>query len=189
MVFASGDVIGFTASTWLGRLINLATLGSPWAGLTHVGVVVASPSGELVLFESTTLCDMPCLFQRRRVDGVQAHWLRQRIVAYPGKVWHYLIAKAPDGFERYTLYDWCRSRIGTPYDVTGALHARGLCCGWLIHRLLPENLQSMFCSEFVPAALREIGRFDTLNASAWSPNALCRELVRRGTHLPARRIK
>jgi len=53
----------------------------------------------------------------------------------------------------------------------------------------PEDLSKLFCSEWVAACLRIVGRLDTPNASAWSPNGLVRHLVREGICGQARRIK
>jgi len=190
--YQPGDVLGFSSRSCLGIWINLGTFGVPLVGLSHVGVVIAHPeTGELVLCESTTLAPWKCCIRGQRTSGVQCQRIDRRVERYQGTVWRYPLAipLITDQSERLTSY--CVHSLGTRYDMDGAFRARVLGFGWL-HRLLfgrDEDLTSLFCSEFVAAALRSIGQFRTSSASNWNPNKLTRELRRRAVCLKPERLK
>lgn len=187
--FEPGDLIGFSSCSALGVGINLATLGVPFYGLSHVGIIAPSPTldGRLMLFESTMLAEKPCEIQGKRVEGVQAHRPAERMASYRGKLWHYPL--------RWTLPDHLASRLGmacegwlgTSYDAIGAFRSRAVGFGWLERRLRKEDLTSIFCSEFVAAAWTHVGLMQSDNASAWNPNRLARFAVRQRITLPRRR--
>lgn len=195
-----GDVLGFSHGGMLGVTINLATLGVPFWGLSHVGIVTRQGDGKLlyneqsaaciellVVCESTVLAFHPCLATNRDVAGVQIQPLCRRLWSYQGKVWSYRLRRPLTAQSEEKLMQFCHSHLGKSYDAVGAFRARGAGFGWLEKRLRSEDLSSVFCSEFAAAALRHVGVFDTDNASRWNPNALCRALVRRGVvHVPVR---
>ena len=56
----AGDVIGFSGNSWISGLINIGTYGIPFWGISHVGIMAHAADGRLLIFESTTLEDMPC---------------------------------------------------------------------------------------------------------------------------------
>jgi hypothetical protein len=179
-----GDILAFSSPTALGRAIQIATLGR----YNHVGIVGTAPHcvGPL-LFESTADATEPCAIRGVRVMGVQVHPAleRIRIATDAGQKVYRLSLCRPVTSDRYDeefeLRSFLRSRLGTPYDFTGALRARTLGFGW-VRWLLPsrEATGDLFCAELVAMALRVVRRFNTRNCSAWSPSALVRALVRRG---------
>lgn len=184
-----GDGIGFAECSATGAAVRVCTCGLICCGgLSHVGFVVRWPGfRRLLLCESTTLCDEPCVAQGRRVEGVQLHHLRQRIIGYRGKVWHYPLAELLWPLESARLTRFCREHLGTRYDWSGAAAARHMpLARWFRRR---EDLSRLYCSEWWAASLREAGRLDTQNASAWSPSGLARHLVRTGTVTRPRRLK
>ena len=187
-----GDFVGFSSHDSLGWLINLGTFGCPLRGLSHCGIVASHPDyDDPLLFESTTQCVLPCLFGGRAVDGVQAHRCVSRIGEYHGAVWLYRLDRPLSGWQEGKLGRFCIDHLGTGYDAIGAFRSRGAGFGWL-ERLLcrrPEDLHALFCSEFCAAALRECERFNTRDASKFSPNRLGRTLVGRGIHLKPVRIR
>lgn len=184
----AGDVLGFSACDCLGVGINLATWGLPGVGLSHVAICADHPdTGDLVLFESTSLYPVPCAIRGVVVSGLQCHAIRPRVATYRGKVWAYQLRKPLDVRQSNRLTAYCLRHLGTAYDAIGAFRSRQAGFGWLERRLRPEDLTSIFCSEFVAAAHRHVDVFQTANASAWNPNRYCRELQARGlVHEPER---
>lgn len=181
-----GDVIGFAGCDWLSCAIQVCTLGLPGVSLSHVGIAVEWVGFRRpLLCEATTQCAAPCAVLQRRLDGVQCQHLRGRVLRYPGRVYHYPLAKRLNWVEAFNLYHCCADHLGKSYDAFGALAARDTLYAAL-HRA-PEDLVSFFCSELVAVGLRSTGRFPVINASSLSPNRLTRHLVRRGiVHKPVR---
>src|SRR5689334_3757390 len=87
--FRCGDVIGFSGRDVISRAIKLATVppwywfSAHWKCVSHVGICVHYKD-MIVLVESTTLDDEPCLITGKKIKGVQAHTPRERIAYYPG---------------------------------------------------------------------------------------------------------
>lgn len=184
----AGDIIGFSGDSWLSASINLATYGLPWWSLSHVGIV-ADYDGELLLFESTTLNDVPCVIQGRPFRGTQAQRPIARIGGYKGKVWHYSLYRPLYPDEDMRLTKLLVSTVGTPYDEIGALRAGGIGWSWIESLLREQDLSSIFCSEWVAAAYAAIGLFATDNVSRWNPNRLVRYLRHHEILLKPRRLK
>ena len=190
----SGDVIGFSAGDPLGAAINVSTLGWPcwppcWRGLTHVGIIANGNNGDLVLWEATTLCDLPCVHCGESHGGLQAHLLATRIKQYCGPVWHYPLKQGLDTTQRLQLVRHSKKYHNRSYDFEGAMQSRVLCLGWFWQRYGREELSSLFCSEFVASALNATEVWDTPNASIWNPNRLARTLVATGITGKPRRLK
>ena len=182
-----GDILGFSGCNWKSSLIRVCT-GGCCGGLSHVGIAVAWPGHKRPLIcESTSLCDLPCVVQGRVVKGVQFHLMRERIATYRGRVWHFPLARPLLPGESAALTSYCRAYLGVEYDRRGAIGARHTFLAWLLRR--SENLDRLFCSEWMVAAMRYMHRFRTDNASAWSPNAAIRTMLREDECKPGRRIK
>ncbi len=184
-----GDLLGFSGCSLKSSVIRVCT-GGLWccSGLSHVGIAVAWPAVHRPLVcESTSLCELPCLAAGVRVRGVQVHTIRQRVATYRGRVWHYPLSEALTQLRSENLTAFCREFLGVQYDRRGAIGARHTVLAKLFRQ--PEDLSKLFCSEWVAACLRIVGRLDTPNASAWSPNGLVKHLVREGICGQARRIK
>jgi len=184
----AGDIIACSGSCIQSDIINLFTCGVPRRSLSHL-MILAEDANDLLLFESTTQCDMPCAIRGLRLSGTQAHYIGPRLQGYRGKVWHYPLATPLRTFERRHLSRFLKSELGRPYDAEGAIEAGGKLWNAICRRLHPESLSALFCSEWVAAALKSIERFDTPSASAWSPNGLIREANRRGILAKPRRLK
>lgn len=184
-VFYPGDVIGFSRRDCLGWGINLATWGVPGWGLSHVAIVASHPEGCLpVLFESTMMAPTPCIIAKRMVSGVQCHEIRQRIKAYPGRVWLYPRAQRLSNVVDILLCEWLMGKLGTAYDVAGAMRSRRP--PWWARK---EDLLSLFCSELIAASPIIRLLLGEGNASSWSPNRLARVLVRRNLYNKPIRLK
>lgn len=169
-----GDLVGFSSWDWSGVIINIGTYGVPFIHLSHIGIM-AEHMGKLVLFESTTLCPIPCMIQGKRVGGAQAHPLEDRIETYPGRVYHYPLMKSLNCAPAIDLSNFLHSQIGRPYDMLGAVHSGGKVFSYLESLFRKSNdASSLYCSEWCALAHHEIGLFRTRSASKWSPNALVR---------------
>lgn len=180
-----GDVLGLSGACALGDAINLATWGVPRSGLSHLAIVTpycpsVMQAPGLVVCEATTRQDYPCAYAEKCVSGVQAHWPAEWLHHQKGRVWLYRPSRAISEQDAYAMGEWCSRMMGVPYDYWGALHARQVVGGWLLHRFLPEDFNEFFCSEFVPAALRWVGLFEADNCSVWSPNKFTRHWLRTG---------
>lgn len=183
-----GDIIGFSGDSWLSAGINLATYGIPFWGLSHVGIV-GKFKGLHVIFESTSLSDMPCMVQEKKTSGTQAHSAWGCISAYRGKVWHYPLWRPLSNVESLGLTAFLLEYIGTNYDFIGAFRAGGKIWSWLESKLRQEDLTSLFCSELCVAAHRHVRIFKVNSASHWNPNRFVREERQRGILMKPRRIK
>ena len=177
--FQIGDLIGFSGSDWLSAGINLTTYGVPGWSLSHVGIV-GEYRDEVVLFESTTLSELPCLVQGKVVSGAQVHPIEDRLAGYTGRVWHYPLYRSLYKHERLRLNEFLCSRVGTPYDAIGAFRSAGVGYSWIESWLQPADLSSLFCSEWCAAAHAATGIFANAHVSRWNPNRFVRAERRAG---------
>lgn len=171
--FRPGDILAFSGRSLLSDLINVATLGFPRFSISHVGII-GEWHHELLLFESTMQNTSPCRIQGVPVRGSQAQRLGPRLNRYRGKVWHYQLHRPLYRHENERLSKFLESGIGRPYDEVGAFRAGGVAFSWFESKLRPPNLAALFCSEWVAAALSEIGVMPTDHPSKWNPNRLIR---------------
>ena len=173
-----GDLIGFSGYNLSGIGINIFSGGFPFYGISHIGIV-ARYQGVLRLFESTTLCELPCLHQGKPVSGAQIHDISKRTKNYHGKVYHIKLKNKLTAIDALRLTNYLMGGVGKPYDMIGA----GISGGWFLRKikavLRPQDLNNLFCSEWCAAAWNDIDVFHTGNASTWNPNALYREARRR----------
>lgn len=171
--FRPGDILGFCGSSLSSAAICAVTYGIPGYSLSHVGIVV-DYFGELLVWESTLDCDLPCVIQGRTVQGVQAHLIEPRINEYRGKVWHYPLTRPLYHHEDDRLRRFALCAIGKSYDEIGAFRAGGFGFSLIESRLHEAALNSFFCSELVAACHNEIGIFPTAHVNRWNPNLLVR---------------
>jgi hypothetical protein len=178
-----GDIIGFSHRSFLGACINIGTLGVPFYGLSHIGII---GPGHMI-YESTTLSDIPCHVTGKLIAGVQAHDPGPRVRDYTGRVYRYRLNVNLHKIQSTVLGRYLERQLGVPYDSLGAFRSRTLGLGyiekWLCKR--PENLSSLFCSEYLAAALDVSCIWTPENASRWNPNRLARALVNEKVYQPA----
>lgn len=179
-----GDIIGFSGKGLLSDFINVVTLGVPRVNLSHVGIL-GEHQGRLYLFESTTLDNLPCEIMGKPIKGTQAHTLAKVVEAYQGKVWHYPLYRELYPSEAARLNQFLVQSLGKPYDSLGAMRS----VSWVESLFRHQDLASIFCSEWLAAALATIGLCPTDNASRWNPNRLVRRLRRREIVLKPLRLK
>ncbi len=175
----AGDIIGFSGDSWLSAGISVATLGIPFWDLSHVGIV-GEHEGELLLFESTTLNDSPCVIQGRSVSGVQSHRIDECVRAYRGKAWLYPLYRPLYLQESKRLSAFLIEHLGRNYDTIGAFRSGGKVFSWIESLLRRQDFSSLFCSELCAAAFQCTGILPTDNASRWNPNRLVRTCRHRG---------
>ena len=137
----------------------------------------------MLLFESTTLCDEPCVLTGKLISGVQAHEPESRIDGYPGDVARLRLMPAWRLGRREVelLHNWLMHVASEPYDLRGALISGTRLFKWTALMPYPD-LGSLFCSELCAAALMRLHRMPLENPSAYSPASLVRELRRCGTY-------
>jgi len=188
-VIKAGDVVGFSGRSWLSAGINLATYGIPLWGISHVGIMAHADDGQLLIFESTSLDDLPCEISGKIFTGTQAHKLDDILRVYKGRVYHYPLYRPLYSAEDERLTQFLMDTIHTPYDMMGAMRSAGVGLSWFESLFRPQDLSTIFCSEWLASALSTIGVFPTSNASRWNPNKLTRYLRWNGVVCRARRLK
>lgn len=183
-----GDLVAFSGYSWKSAVINLCSYGLPCWNASHVGII-GEYQGELLLFESTTLSNIPCVIQGKPFKGTQACRLEDRVASYTGSVWHYPLCHELFGAEPEHLNKFLIDHIGIPYDHIGAIRSGGAAWSWLESHLHVENLDSIFCSEYCAAAHRYTGILQTGHVSRWNPNRLIRYERREGILVKPWRLK
>lgn len=157
MEFLPGDLLLFRGETWKSLAIALGTnLPSQWiekCAPSHVGICAVYGATPM-LFESTTLCSLPCEILGRPVKGVQAHDPRRRIESYRGRVWRMRLAEDQRlaDWQGKRLSDFCLRHLGESYDFAGL--GRTWLWSHLFTFLRPPKRMTV-CSRFVARAARE----------------------------------
>jgi hypothetical protein len=195
-----GDVFACWGSDWISRGISLPTSsligprGVRWAP-SHVAIACPRwyPHHERCFWwESTSLTDRTCLESGKEVSGVQVHEISGRLHDYVnpgGRVSVYRLTKfdvltSPEVSElRKFLGDCLAENAETesvPYDTKGALISGTR----LIRRitLWRNQLDTLFCSELLAAALQRLGLMCRENPSWFTPARLMRRLLIQGTY-------
>lgn len=187
MEFRPGDVIGFSGDGGISFAVNILSYGIPWISISHVGIL-GEHKGELLLYESTTLSNIPCVIQDKLVEGVQAVRLKDRVERYDGKVFQYPLVNPLTDDENQHLYDFLHDQIGKEYDLIGALRAGGKIWSWFESHLREADLNFLFCSELAASSLHQVNRLETHNVSSWSPNRLIRHGLKKKILQKPRRL-
>jgi hypothetical protein len=175
----AGDLLIFFGTDWTSRAIEIVTRGP-----SHVGIVSRPTDWRPLLYESTTLCDLPDGLTGRRWAGVQAHAPDERARSYRGRVAR--LALAPtwqlNRYEADLLERMLGHLHGTAYDLSGALLSGTRLFKWT--SLMPyADLGSLFCSELCATVLMRLGRLPLSNPSLYDPAGLVRRLRRCGVYL------
>lgn len=174
------DRVSRFVSLWTGSLRRPARLR---IAPSHVGICVEHPQRGMLLVESTSLCGRPCLFRGKPVSGVQAHYPETRINDYvvnEGRVdvWRLNAYWELSTAENTVLWQLLARHLGdqeTLYDMRGAITSgtRLLC---KILTWLETDLERVFCSELIAAALMRLHRMPLANATRYNPGRLLRQL-------------
>lgn len=192
-----GDILACWGTDRVARFVSLMT-SNPLAprGLrfapSHVAVVCDVPGEGLLWVESTTLSDRPCVINKERFAGVQAHRPGERLGEYlatGGRVDVYrlsaidtLTEAESEHLKRILIDRFVKKRL--TYDYGGALISGTRIVrridGVILRRF--RNLHEVFCSELITAALQRLCRMNRSDATQFNPGRLCRTLVREGTY-------
>lgn len=213
----NGDILAFSGHGPTSLLIRGATCSS----ISHVGgVCYVTPEAiqqhleatgrvdatgstisvltywkpRFLLFESTTLSDLPCEITGLSIHGVQAHTPEKRIEQYNGKIWRYRMTQSwyqtfdeNDGPRK--LSEKLLALIGTQYDrweaINSGTHLLKHSKFWAILRsLLPgvkaNHDKQLFCSEYLVSVLQHLGMFGLEDAGKINPAELISRLVSAG---------
>lgn len=165
----TGDLVLFSGVGRVSRWIQLLTR-SPWS---HVGLIIQLAAIDMVLlWESTTLADVPDLDAGRPVRGVQLVGLRERLATYRGRVAVRRLAPPLTLGQRRKLGRFRSLVTGRPYEQRRVALFKSAWDGPLGDNR--DDLSSLFCSELVAAAYQAIGLLPTeadggLPASEYTP--------------------
>jgi hypothetical protein len=146
-----GDIYAVAGYGPISTIIKWAT----WSQYSHIGIISQVGNWPL-LFESTSLRSVPCLYAGKTVRGVQVHnavgIVRDR---YPDVTHLYRPVVALDFHEEFRMSRYLWSKIGTPYDYAGAIGT----VLFLVRKVFGNTMDRMFCSALVSRALAQAGRF------------------------------
>jgi hypothetical protein len=176
----TGDLVLFSGATFSSRVIRWA-IGGKWS---HVGMVVRSPAlpGRVLLWEATTLADLPDLETGRAVRGVQLVALSERLARYAGA----FTLRALDQPVTAEMEEALRRRraelAGRPYEQGKLELFHAAFDGWLAERKR-ERLHSLFCSELVAEAYQAMGLLPEPPAGPPSNEYTPRDFARRRRRL------
>lgn len=150
----TGDVVLFSGKGGVSEWIKWFT-GSKWS---HVGMVMVLESYDSVLlWESTTLGDLPDVESGKSHRGVQLVGLRERIAGYGGEeVSVRQLNKALDAGQLKSLGDFRSEVSGRPYEKNKIELLRAAADLFPFDRN-KENLSSLFCSELVAESFQRVG--------------------------------
>lgn len=174
-----GDLLFCSGSGLSSKFINCMTYAWPNTGFSHVGIL-GELHGDWLLYESLASCPLPCVRAGYKTEGVQAHYLDDILALGGGDYCLVPLARELYRHEVDRLLWYLDSQIGKPYDMIGAVRSGGMLLRLIESVVRTENLNTMFCAEFVAAALRHVGYFMPRNASSYSPNWLYRAMRRDG---------
>lgn len=175
-----GDIWAFAGQSFYSKMIRLSTcsLGQWWYGETPSHIAISSEYnplvyqntklitghskyiGQVLLFESTELVDLPCCLTGKKTAGVQAHPILQRISNYTGTVWRYRLD--PDWkltpTQSQILNKFLLEHLGEDYDAYDAVLSATI--RLRLARFIRHDLKKRFCSDLVLDALRHTGILD-----------------------------
>lgn len=193
LVYRPGDVLVWGGNNWTSRGVVLGSVWNQprlWKQLfrgqwfSHIGIC-GNWQGDLKHWESTTLCPLACDAQGKLVSGVQCHDIYREIDAYDGWVWRLKMRQPLNGLQSRLLSALLEQRLGTQYDLGGALVAGTT---W-VKRLMDPDAATLFCDEFVAMTLIDLHVVGGFNPSTITPAWLAWYLVDTFKYEPAARIK
>lgn len=150
----TGDLVFFSGRGPVSNVIKLAT-SSRWS---HVGMVICAPVLDMiVLWESTTLCNVNDVLTGLPTRGVQVTALSKRLKSYDGEYGfrHLGLPQKCHGYEKI-IGNLRRELDGKPYEENEwQLMKSAFDC--LDFTITNTDLSSVFCSELCAEALIRCG--------------------------------
>lgn len=168
------DIFLFGGKGFISRAIQQIT-GSRWS---HVAIGLRLQEFDWnLIYESTTLSDLPDLTTGAKVKGVQLHHLSQRIAKYDGIVgWRRISGRKSDEMIQKAA-EFVREFQGVPYEENQLeLLASAIDKIDLIRH---DDASSVFCSEIAAMILRRVGvlQSDNLPANEFTPADFAKPLA------------
>lgn len=176
-----GDVIAFSGNGLDAKIIRWFT-GSPYS---HVAIVLETEylnkqCEDILIAESTNYTTLPDFQEKKRLKGVQVHWLSHWLDAYKacGRAWWFPLQQklSYDKITQMQSWLWHLNDGHTPFAIRKSVGA------WLAQNKYFDaqtNIKSsntsagFFCSEFVAKALQIAGIIDLkLNPATQTPGDL-----------------
>lgn len=145
-----GDVIAFGGNGFVSSVIKSVTDSD----ISHVGIIMRSEDSHNYIIESNGK------------TGVCVRLMSSRLEEYEGDVWWLPMSVA---FDKSVFIDFLMRQEGKEYDAPQAI-------GSALDGIpdCQENLDRLFCSELVAAALEYVGAIPNVNASEMTPADVCR---------------
>ena len=152
-----GDVIAFGGNGMLSSLIQEVTDSH----VSHVGIIMQTDVSDGIfvnqLIESNG--------KKGGNTGVQVWRMSERVEEYDGNIWWLPMFV---NFDRKKFVGFCLSQVGKKYDAPQAI---GSAIDFLPDQ--EEDLDKLYCSELVVAALEDAGVLHDINASEMTPADVC----------------
>tara|TARA_R100000808_G_scaffold12312_1_gene30754 strand:- start:1174 stop:1767 length:594 start_codon:yes stop_codon:yes gene_type:complete len=148
----TGDILLFSGKGPLSAGIRRFTQ-SKWS---HVGLAICIPEIDAVLlWESTTMSDVPGVLTGEARQGVQLVALSERIRRYSGEISVRNLTPALDPAQIRTLFAFRKEMRGRPYEQSKIELIKSAYDGWGGQN--EEDLSSLFCSELIAEAYQRVG--------------------------------
>jgi hypothetical protein len=150
----TGDLVLFSGASFFSSVIKWA-VGGRWS---HVGVVVRLERfpGRVLLWEATTLADLPDVETQRAAPGVQLVFLSARLATYAGEFKLRRLDRPVTPEMEAALTKRRGELSGRPYEQEKLDLVNAAFDGWL-GASRGERLNSLFCSELVAEAYQAMG--------------------------------
>jgi hypothetical protein len=147
----TGDIVLFSGKGGISAGIKWATV-SKWS---HVGMMYCVPEHDLILlWESTTLCDIRDIETGVETQGVQLVPFSERVRRYGGDVAVRLLTVQRTPKMLQTLHDFRKEMKGRPYEQDKVELIKAAWDGPFGEN--QEDLSSLFCSELVAEAYQRM---------------------------------
>jgi hypothetical protein len=150
----TGDIVLFSGKSAVSNIIKLFS-GGKWS---HVGMVVIMEEFDrmVLLWESTTLSNIPDIETRTATKGVQLVPMSQRITTYEGEVTIRLLNKAISDAMNQKLAEVRKELSRKPYERSQIELLKAAYDG-IGGASSGEDLSSLFCSELVAEGYQAMG--------------------------------
>lgn len=152
----TGDILFFSGNGPISNIIKLMS-NSPWS---HVGLLVKSDDLDILLvWEATTLSNVPDLSEGRIISGVQTVDASSRINMFDGSVSVRRFGGFVDSTMIGKLKDFRLELKGKPYESSRWELIKSL-VDFGFSKENTEDFSSIFCSEMLAEAFERMGILD-----------------------------
>ena len=150
----TGDIVLFSGKSAVSNLIKLFS-GGKWS---HVGMVLVLDEFQkaVLLWESTTLSNIPDVETKAQTKGVQLVPLSQRLSSYVGDVTVRKLSKPVSNNMQKRLAACRKDLSRKPYE-RGEMELLKAAYDGIGGASSGEDLSSLFCSELVAEAYQSMG--------------------------------